>query len=217
MHEQGRDRTPPRPEPGNGDERLRTRKGTHHEQGRSMDPSDPGAGADRGRTSCMLKLRHLQSWRPPGGNTGGTPTAGTPGGHGHQTGHKPNKNAPKAPVTAGTPPAAMDLTQYDPPVGDHGQVGSCTAWATGYYLRGWYAKRDGYYPAGGSPSTGSFAAMYLYAQIVRGSGTGPRSGAYRGEAIASERIRRNGRDRGESGWTVTPRVSNLHSPRRRMR
>jgi hypothetical protein len=43
------------------------------------------------------------------------------------------------------------------------------AWATGYYLRGWYAKRDGYYPTNGWQS---FEPMYTYAQIVQGSNIG---------------------------------------------
>lgn len=59
-------------------------------------------------------------------------------------------------------PASSDLSAYAPPVGDQGQVGSCAAWATGYYLRGWYARREGYFPAAG------FAHMYTYAQISRG-------------------------------------------------
>jgi hypothetical protein len=66
------------------------------------------------------------------------------------------------------PPAAFDLSRYDPPVGDQGTVHSCAAWATGYYLRGWYARRDGYYPTGGAGNTGGFAPMYTYAQLVQG-------------------------------------------------
>jgi len=69
-------------------------------------------------------------------------------------------------------PSSVDLTQYNPPVGNQGGVNSCVAWATGYYLRGWYAKRDGYYPTGGSGGTGSFAPMYTYTQIVKGSNSG---------------------------------------------
>ncbi len=68
-------------------------------------------------------------------------------------------------------PAGVDLSQYNPPVGDQGWVQSCVAWATGYYLRGWYARRDGYYPTGGN-GAGSFAPMYTYAQIVQGANEG---------------------------------------------
>jgi len=53
-------------------------------------------------------------------------------------------------------PQAMDLSQDDPPTGNQGNVVSCVSWATGYYLRGWYARRDGRYPAGG------FNPMSLY-------------------------------------------------------
>jgi hypothetical protein len=41
-----------------------------------------------------------------------------------------------------------------------------------HYLRGYYARQDGYYPPGGNPNLGSFAPMYTYAQIVHGSNTG---------------------------------------------
>jgi hypothetical protein len=68
-------------------------------------------------------------------------------------------------------PASVDLSQYNPPVGNQGQVGSCTAWATGYYLRGWYARRGGYYPSG-PDANGGFAPMYTYAQIVHGQNIG---------------------------------------------
>jgi hypothetical protein len=64
-------------------------------------------------------------------------------------------------------PASVDLSQYAPAVGNQGSVNSCAAWSTGYYLRGWYAKRDGYYPAG-PDAWGGYAPMYLYSQIVHG-------------------------------------------------
>lgn len=69
-------------------------------------------------------------------------------------------------------PASVDLSQFAPAVGNQGGVNSCAAWSTGYYLRGWYAKRDGYFPSGGNPTTGSFAPMYTYAQIVKGQNIG---------------------------------------------
>jgi hypothetical protein len=34
-------------------------------------------------------------------------------------------------------PNSVDLSQWDPPVGDQGQVGSCVSWAVGYYYRYW--------------------------------------------------------------------------------
>jgi tectonin-like protein/papain like protease len=108
---------------------------------------------------------------PPGGHASGTASAMV-GRHSSQ-GFIPNKQAPPAPrVTySGQLPAQADLSAFNPPVGDQdvesgtgGLIGdnSCTSWATGYYLRGWYARRDGYLPSGG------FAPMYLYAQIARG-------------------------------------------------
>jgi hypothetical protein len=105
------------------------------------------------------------------GGNGATPTHGH-NGKGHGLGLVRNSHAPNAPVTVGTPPSSVDLTQYDPPVGDQDGVESCVAWSTGYYLRGWYANRDGYFPPGGSPPSGSFEPMYTYAQIVRGNNVG---------------------------------------------
>ena len=55
--------------------------------------------------------------------------------------------------------SAIDLSAHNPPVGNQYGVNSCTAWATGYYLRGWYARRDGY-------AHGLFTAMYTYSQIA---------------------------------------------------
>src|SRR5262245_57210557 len=57
------------------------------------------------------------------------------------TGFVPNPQAqPVMPATfSGTLPAAVDLSYYNPSVADQRQVGSCVAWATEYYLRGWYA------------------------------------------------------------------------------
>jgi hypothetical protein len=80
-----------------------------------------------------------------------------------RTGFTPSPQAPHVvPVAqSGSPPPAIDLSAYNPPVGNQGEIGSCSAWATGYYLRGWYAKRDGYYPSHG------FAAMYTYSQVVQ--------------------------------------------------
>jgi hypothetical protein len=55
----------------------------------------------------------------------------------------------------------VDLSAWVPPVGDQGQVGSCTSWATGYYERYWLRNH-----ALGEITT--YAPMYLYSQIARG-------------------------------------------------
>ena len=96
---------------------------------------------------------------------------GMPGSGLHALGYVPDRSpssAQAAPtiVNATALPASVDLSQYNPPVGDQKGVESCTSWATGYYLRGWYATRDGYFPAG------SYAPMYLYSQIVGGQNVG---------------------------------------------
>lgn len=81
----------------------------------------------------------------------------------------PTASSSPMPVPASLPPG-VDLSRYDPPVGNQDALHSCTSWAIGYYLRGWYARRDGYYP-GGDAATGGFAPMYLYSQVTR-SGDG---------------------------------------------
>jgi len=82
-------------------------------------------------------------------------------------------STPKAP--SGAParadatgaPASVDISRYNPPVADQGDVNDCVAWVTTYYMRGWYARRDGYYPAGGADGAGSFAPLYLYSQLAK--------------------------------------------------
>src|SRR3989442_1386843 len=104
----------------------------------------------------------LHSPRPPLARPGSSPALS----------QSPGPPRPPHPLSAAShaatspPPASVDLSQSNPPVGDPGSVASCASWATGYYLRGWYARRDGYYPAGGPGGTGSFAPMYLYSQIT---------------------------------------------------
>ncbi len=66
-------------------------------------------------------------------------------------------------------PASVDLSQYVPPVGNQGSVGSCASWATGYYLRGWYAERSGRFP---TATPAGFEPMYLYSQVDGGSDYG---------------------------------------------
>lgn len=66
--------------------------------------------------------------------------------------------------TGALPVSDFQLVNYLPPV-EQQQNGSCTSWASGYYLRGWYAIHDGYCPTGGSDNFGGFAPMYLYSQL----------------------------------------------------
>jgi hypothetical protein len=73
---------------------------------------------------------------------------------------------------AAVPPASVDLSAIAPPVADQGSLHSDAAWATGYYLRGWYARRDGYYPGTYTPQPQSYAPMYTYAQIAQGHDNG---------------------------------------------
>ncbi len=65
-------------------------------------------------------------------------------------------------------PASVDLSRYDERVGDQGNVGSCAAWAIGYGMMGWFARRQGH---AGAP----YAPMYAYSQVNGGvdNGTSP--------------------------------------------
>jgi hypothetical protein len=56
----------------------------------------------------------------------------------------------------------VDLRQYAPPIINQGPVPSDLAWAVAYYQRGWYARRDGYYPAGNAEGRDGFSPLYLF-------------------------------------------------------
>ena len=97
----------------------------------------------------------------------------TSGGSLHPTGFIPTKVSTKGVTPSGqrlmaalqTYPASVDLSQWDPPVGNQGQVGSCTSWASGYYMRYWLRNHA-------LGETTLFAPMYLYAQISHGVDAG---------------------------------------------
>ncbi len=84
----------------------------------------------------------------------------------------PRVQTSSAPRDASAAPSSVDLSAYSPPVGDQGEIASCVAWVTAYYMLGWYARHDGYYPAGGPDGAGSFAPMYVYSQLVQGRNVG---------------------------------------------
>jgi Fibronectin type III domain/Papain family cysteine protease len=84
------------------------------------------------------------------------------------------KPAARAPGV-GAPPAAVDLSGWDVPVGDQGGVGSCVTWAINYSMMGWYSRLQGISPGGIA-----YAPMYAYSQIhvdnsFDGGGTYPSS------------------------------------------
>ena len=62
-------------------------------------------------------------------------------------------------------PATVDLSAWDPPVGDQGVLNSCASWATGNYYRYWLRNRI-------SGETSTFAPMFLYSQITGGTDSG---------------------------------------------
>jgi len=96
--------------------------------------------------------------------------------HSHMVPANPSETGTTNPNVQGASitnlPGSIDLSQYAPAVGNQGGINSCVAWSEDYYLRGWYAKRDGYYPAGGNYNTGSFEPMYTYSQVVGGQNAG---------------------------------------------
>jgi hypothetical protein len=108
----------------------------------------------------------------------GPASAASPHGRGnalHPTGFIPTRGVPQGLTAHGkklvqnatllSSPASVDLSQWDPPVGDQGQVGSCTSWATGYYARYWLRNHA-------LGDTTRYAPMYLYAQISHGVDAG---------------------------------------------
>ena len=56
-----------------------------------------------------------------------------------------------------TTPSSVDNSQWNPPVGDQGEIGSCAAWSSAYSVGGYLSNRDG---AGAQ----LFAPMYIYTQ-----------------------------------------------------
>ncbi len=77
-----------------------------------------------------------------------------------------------AAALAATPalPSRVDLRAHTVPVGNQGSLGSCTSWALGYAIAGWYATKDRHY---GVP----FSAPYLYALAHRDDGSGRMRGS----------------------------------------
>jgi len=58
-------------------------------------------------------------------------------------------------------PTSVDLSGDDPPVADEGPIHAGAVWATGYTLRGWWARKYGY-------AETLFAPLSVYAPVTRG-------------------------------------------------
>lgn len=86
------------------------------------------------------------------------------------------KDRPPVRNTAGSPlaaaPAAADVSEWNPAVGDQGPIGSCATWATGYDYGAWLANKAG------AANALQFAPMYIYTQVNGGS---PDNGSDPGE------------------------------------
>ena len=69
--------------------------------------------------------------------------------------------APDDTTTMPTVPTSVDNSQWNPPVGDQGEIGSCAAWSTGYSAGGYLSNQGGSGPQ-------LFAPMYVYDQASAG-------------------------------------------------
>jgi hypothetical protein len=91
----------------------------------------------------------------------------------HGQGLLPSAGLPKgvSPALAGVAqdaaplPASVDLSAWDPPVGNQGSLNSCASWVTGYYYRYWLRNHI-------TGETSTFAPMFLYSQITHGTDSG---------------------------------------------
>ncbi|HTW92854.1 MAG TPA: CARDB domain-containing protein [bacterium] len=77
---------------------------------------------------------------------------------------KPHPGGPRTFSVSG------DLSSQMPPVGDQGQQGSCTAWATGYYQKTHYEWRE--YHWNDSTTSHEFSPAFIYNQINGGADYG---------------------------------------------
>jgi PKD repeat protein len=75
-----------------------------------------------------------------------------------------------SPAPQGPVPPRYDLSKYLPPVRSQGQQGSCTAWAVGYYLKGFQEAHERGWDA--SSEDHQFSPAFVYNQITLGSCTG---------------------------------------------
>ena len=73
--------------------------------------------------------------------------------------------APKAVSHKVSAPVSYDISSYHVAVGNQGSTQSCVAWAIGYALMGWQARRAGLADPG-------FAPYYVYSQINNGVDAG---------------------------------------------
>lgn len=76
------------------------------------------------------------------------------------------KSATAAPhvfrATEASLPAEVDLSEDAPEPGDQGETSSCSTWASGHSVMGWWASKE---KLPGAP----YAPMFLYSQIVDGN------------------------------------------------
>jgi hypothetical protein len=87
----------------------------------------------------------------------------------HGLGLKPERltHFLRAPFAAGQFATSIDLSQWDEPIGDQGQVGSCVSWAEGYYYMDWLLAHDA-----GITIHDGMAPMWTYSQITHDPNAG---------------------------------------------
>jgi outer membrane biosynthesis protein TonB len=111
----------------------------------------------------------------PGTAFAANPSASHPGGF--IIGSAPAVKAKSGIIAGGTNatlPDSVDLTQWTVTAGDQGSYASCTAWAVGHSILGWYANKLG------TPTT--LAPMYIYSQTHINNTAGG-GGAYTNSAF----------------------------------
>lgn len=67
-------------------------------------------------------------------------------------------------------PSSVDLSSGEPPVGDQGAQGSCTAWATGYYYKTYQEGKEQNWDL--TKKTHEFSPAFVYNQINGGQDAG---------------------------------------------
>jgi C1A family cysteine protease len=63
-------------------------------------------------------------------------------------------------------PSSVDLSSKMPPVGNQGDLGSCTAWASGYYYKSYQESKDWHWTPNSTSRT--FSPKYIYNQVNGG-------------------------------------------------
>ncbi len=105
--------------------------------------------------------------------------------------------APRRFAAAALLPVSVDLTANTLSPGNQGAVGSCTTWAVGYSLLGYYSKTQ---PHAGAP----FAPMFIYSQINGGRDAGSSISAALSLVVSQGVAERSVYTQGDVDWRTQP-------------